>query len=252
MEMPDPAKLEITRLPLDAVKPWERNARVHTRRNLEAIRTSLLKYGQYKPIIVQKSTMRIVAGNGTYQVIAQLGWPEVACNILDIDDKAAKALHILDNRSGDLSEWGEKELCDSLNELKALGNLDLSGFDAMELDRMAAFQAGDMFEKAKPAPAPKEKATMPEKPQEPPEKPQDAPPSPPSPEIPQAPAPAPYDRQIAFTIAGFVYNLADASRAEELRCLTNFLKDAPAEDRKAVNDAVFEAIIEILTNKFMR
>ena len=255
MEMPKHAKLEITRLPLDAVKPWEGNARVHTKRNLEALRKSLSEFGQYKPIVVQKSTMRIVAGNGTYEAAAAIGWDSIDCNILDLSDAAAKALHILDNRTGDLSEWGEKELCDSLKELKALGNLALSGFEEVELEKMVAFQEGDMFERLKPAPVKEKAAPPPPKPEPAPEQGQtggDAPAPAEAPPAPQKPAEAAYDRQIAFTIAGFVYALSDAAKAEELRCLTALLKDAPEADRKAVNDAVFEAITEILTNKFMR
>jgi len=38
------------------------------------------------------------------------------CNVLDLDDEKARALSIVDNRSGDLSQMDEKNLLDFLKD----------------------------------------------------------------------------------------------------------------------------------------
>ena len=139
--------MEIVTLNVSEIKEWENNARIHTRRNLEALKKSLTAFGQTKPILVQKSSMSIIAGNGTYQAICALGWETIDCRILDISDEQAEALAIADNRTGLLSEWDERMLAESLKKIDEFGNLDLVGFSDLELEKMLEYQSGELFEK---------------------------------------------------------------------------------------------------------
>ena len=58
--------MEVVQLGIGEIKEWDHNSRIHTKRNIDALKTSLKSFDQYKPIVVQKSSMRIIAGNGTY------------------------------------------------------------------------------------------------------------------------------------------------------------------------------------------
>lgn len=66
------------------------------------------------------------------------------CNVLDLDDEKARALSIVDNRSGDLSQMDEKNLLDFLKDFDK-ATLDLTGYDDKELDKMLSFQEGTLF-----------------------------------------------------------------------------------------------------------
>ena len=46
------------------------NARIHNGRNRESIRASLTHFGQVEPIVVQKSSGKIIGGNGRAAVNA--------------------------------------------------------------------------------------------------------------------------------------------------------------------------------------
>lgn len=46
------------------------------KKNIEAIKGSLAKFGQQKPIVVNKDNV-VVAGNGTLEAARQLGWKEI-------------------------------------------------------------------------------------------------------------------------------------------------------------------------------
>jgi ParB-like chromosome segregation protein Spo0J len=61
--------LSIRRVPLTELHADAANARTHGDKNLEAIRASLLQFGQAEPLVVQKSTGRVVGGNGRLVVM---------------------------------------------------------------------------------------------------------------------------------------------------------------------------------------
>ena len=242
-------QIPITVLNVGDVKVWEDNARIHTKRNFDELKKSLVNWGQTKPILVQKSTMRIIAGNGTYQAILALGWDKVNCHVMDIDDVSAEALAIADNRIGLLSQWDDRVLTQSLKHLQEEGSLDLTGFDNMELEKMMSFQDGSLFEKVdagkqsqKDNPPLKKEEPLKPKQTEPEEL--DTPPS-------GIKDDAPYTEQISFVLDGFVFTLSRPQPIKELHELMRYLKDAKKPDREEVTEMVFDKILDVLYNKFM-
>ena len=103
------------------------NARTHSDRNLGAIETSLKRFGQRKPIVVQKQGMVVRAGNGTVTAARSLGWSHVAAVIIDEDNLDAVSFAIADNRTGELSDWDYNTLGGLLKELSEAGDQDLNG-----------------------------------------------------------------------------------------------------------------------------
>lgn len=244
------SQIPITVLDVNDVKVWEDNARIHTKRNFDELKKSLLQWGQYKPIIVQKSSMRIVAGNGTYQAILALGWDKVNCNIMDLDDVSAEALAIADNRTGLLSQWDDRVLTRTLKHLQEQGSLDLTGFDNMELEKMMSFQDGSMFEKVDAGKQPPKKDPVPSK--EEPVKPKQTEPE----EMDTPPSgvkdDAPYTEQMSFVLDGFVFTLSNPQLIKELHELMRYLKDDKKPEREEVTEMVFDKILDVLYNKYMR
>lgn len=100
------------------LSPDPANARKHSKRNIEAIAASLAKFGQRKPIIVQKDGMVVRAGNGTLEAAKSLGWSHVAAVVLDDDNTTATAFAIADNRTAELAEWDLEGLSSVLHELQ--------------------------------------------------------------------------------------------------------------------------------------
>jgi ParB-like chromosome segregation protein Spo0J len=118
-------KIQITELSLDP-----KNARKHSKRNLEAIAASLSKFGQRKPIVVHRGV--VLAGNGTLEAAKSLGWTEIDVAEVpeDWDNNTAKAYALADNRTAELAEWDESELAKQLLELDDNGwNIAQLGFE---------------------------------------------------------------------------------------------------------------------------
>lgn len=242
--------IEIIKMKLANLTQHPKNVRIHTKRNLEAIKNSLTKFGLYKPIIVQKSTGYVIAGNGTLQAANALGWDEIECNVLDLSDAEANALAIMDNRTGELSQWDEKNLVESLQKLRESSVLDFSGFDNMDLDRMLSFQGGDLFDKVSPQ---KE-----EKPAKQKAKPEDFPPKldadgyplenqPEKPEAtPKKKETATYNEQICFMIDGYPFVLSDPEKISEMRCFISELKKSETFVQSQIVQEVYESMLEAL------
>ena len=109
--------------PIDWVEQDSLNAR--TGHNIKALSDSLIKYGQRKPIVVNKNTNVIEAGNGTYKAAVSLGWDTIAVVYVHDDSETAIGYSIADNRLAELSEWDDVLLDELLEEV---GDI-FTGFD---------------------------------------------------------------------------------------------------------------------------
>lgn len=102
-----------------------------------AICESLKAHGQYRPIVFQQSTKRILAGNHTYKAAKALGWTHIAATPVVCDDQQALRILLADNKANDLATYDEPELIELLKQLVdttdgLLGTL----FDEDELDSL--------------------------------------------------------------------------------------------------------------------
>ena len=100
-----------------------------------AIVTSLEENGQYRPIVVNKRTMQILAGNHTYQAALHLKWDKIAVTYVDVDEDTAKRIVLIDNRANDLADYDYPALVEQLTELtKTKKSLVGTGFNLDDLD----------------------------------------------------------------------------------------------------------------------
>jgi len=128
--------LTIRRVPLAELVPDPANARAHGERNLEAIRASLARFGQAEPLVVQRSSRRVIGGNGRLSAMKALGWTECDVVELELDNTQATALSIALNRTGELAEWDLPVLGKLLESLQTQGELDGVGFDEKEIGKI--------------------------------------------------------------------------------------------------------------------
>ena len=128
---------KITELSLDPS-----NVRKHGRKNLDAIKASLRKFGQQKPIVVDAKGI-VLAGNGTLAAAQELGWTEIDIVRTQLEGVEATAFAIADNRSAELAEW-EDSLAEVLKSL-AKADVDLAelGFDEKALEKISSDLVGD-------------------------------------------------------------------------------------------------------------
>lgn len=128
-----------------------RNVRKHSARNIEAVRNSLKKFGQQKPIVVQEDGT-VIAGNATLEAARALGWDSIDIVRTTLIGETATAFAIADNRTAELAMWDEAALHE---QLKAMTDADLllaAGFDSKQFAKLASANAPEVVEDVVPEP----------------------------------------------------------------------------------------------------
>jgi DNA modification methylase len=117
------------------LKPYPRNARTHTRKQIRQIAAAIEEFGFTNPILIDE-TSQIIAGHGRVAAAKLLGFAKVPTVQIGHLSPAQKRAYILaDNRLAEKAGWDQEILA---VELQAL--LDdkfeviLTGFDTPEID----------------------------------------------------------------------------------------------------------------------
>lgn len=112
---------------IDSVVPWDKNPRSG---DLEALKESILKNGFYQPVVVQRSTNAVIAGNHRCAALRELGADKVPVVYVDATDEEATRIALADNRTSDLAFYDDHQLFDLLDTLIQNGDgLEGTGYD---------------------------------------------------------------------------------------------------------------------------
>jgi len=136
--------LEIVYQRVDALKPDAANPRLHDKKQIRQIASSIEAFGFNVPILIDRDG-RVIAGHGRLLACRELGWQEVPTLCLDhLTSAQAGAFMIADNRLTEIAAWDDRLLAQHLKDLSLLGldfSLELTGFDMGEIDlRIASLE----------------------------------------------------------------------------------------------------------------
>lgn len=106
--------IEYADVPVKDLQPFGLNPR---QGDVGAITVSLEANGQYRPIVVNKRDMTILAGNHTYHAALALGWDKISVGFVDVDDETARRIVLVDNRTNDLADYDKNILNELLTEV---------------------------------------------------------------------------------------------------------------------------------------
>lgn len=106
--------IEYAEVAVDTLQPFGLNPR---QGDVGAISVSLEANGQYKPIVVNRRNMTILAGNHTYHAALALGWEKISVGFVDVDEETARRIVLVDNRTSDLADYDKNILNDLLSEV---------------------------------------------------------------------------------------------------------------------------------------
>ncbi|MCA3601726.1 MAG: ParB N-terminal domain-containing protein [Methylobacterium sp.] len=94
------------------LKPYPRNARTHSRKQIRQIAESITRFGFTNPILIDEAGM-ILAGHGRVEAAKLLGMEQVPCLRFDHMSEAEKRAYILaDNKLALNAGWDEDLLAD--------------------------------------------------------------------------------------------------------------------------------------------
>ena len=134
-------KLEVEFIPIRRFKEVKRNARTHSKKQIEQIVSSIRRFGWTCPLLVDEHG-NIIAGHGRLQAAIRLGLAKVpAIVIAGLSDTEKRALALADNKIAANAGWDRAILATELSELSALLpecglKLDITGFEPAEVDSL--------------------------------------------------------------------------------------------------------------------
>ena len=113
-------------IPLDELAAFPGNAK---RGDVEAIRASLRRNGQYRSLVVREipnGPLIVLAGNHTMQALAAEGHATARCEIVQCDDATARRINLADNRTAELGTYDDDALAALISALD--GDYDGTGY----------------------------------------------------------------------------------------------------------------------------
>jgi len=128
---------ELKQVPIDSLLPWPRNYRNHTVGQIEKIAKSLKLHQQYRNVIIQAGTNRIIAGHGVWQAAKNNGSENILAMVLDVSDAEAEQILIDDNELQRFAEDDRYELAEILVGLRE-GEAAALSYDSDEIDGLLA------------------------------------------------------------------------------------------------------------------
>ena len=125
--------------PVARLKPYERNPRLHSDDQVAKVAASIASYGWTVPLLVTEDG-EVIAGHGRLLAARHLGLNEVpVIRLSHLSPEQVRAYRVADNQLVLAGAWDEELLAAELHALNAAGfDLDLTGFDQEELDRLLA------------------------------------------------------------------------------------------------------------------
>jgi site-specific DNA-methyltransferase (adenine-specific) len=125
--------MQIETVDITKLTPYEKNAKLHPRDQIEQIKKSIEMYGNNDPIAVWGENNVIVEGHGRYTALRELGYKTVDIIRLDhLTDEQRREYMLVHNQTTMNSGWDIDLLAGELEDLD-FGGFDF-GFDLDDLD----------------------------------------------------------------------------------------------------------------------
>lgn len=115
--------MELIRIKLDNIKPYERNARKNDHA-VDALAKSIEQCSYIAPIVVDENNV-ILAGHTRWKALKKLGAEDCECIVKEgLTEEQKKKYRLLDNKTNELAAWDFDLLADEIDGLD-FGDLDI-------------------------------------------------------------------------------------------------------------------------------
>lgn len=126
---------QVIERPIASLRPYARNARTHSKKQIKQIADSIGRFGFTNPVLVSEEG-EIIAGHGRVEAAKSLGWKVVPTIALaHLSEAERRAYVIADNKLAMNAGWDREILAIELQALVDLEfDVELTGFSLAEID----------------------------------------------------------------------------------------------------------------------
>ncbi len=130
---------QVERWPIERLKPYANNPRLHSEADLDKIAASIRKWGWTMPVLVDEEG-ELIAGHARVGAAIKLGLESIPVIVArGWSEEEKRAYRVADNQLAARASWDSGLLADELQELQfADFDLGLIGFDPDQLETILA------------------------------------------------------------------------------------------------------------------
>lgn len=131
--------MNIKTIPVHKINPSPYNPRIDLQPGdpeYDSLKNSIKKFGYIDPLVWNERTGHLVGGHQRFKVLMEDNPSEILVSVVSLNEQDEKALNIALNKID--GDWDEEKLLVLLEELKTIGEVDLTltGFDDVDLKKM--------------------------------------------------------------------------------------------------------------------
>ena len=130
-----PSQIELW--PIERLRPYARNARLHSDDQISVLAANMLEFGWTMPCLISDDG-ELIAGHGRIMAATKLGLSKIpVLRMSHLDQDKCRAMRLSDNSIADMATWDELNLGLEIIDLQTLGfDMDLLGFSPEFLDNL--------------------------------------------------------------------------------------------------------------------
>jgi DNA modification methylase len=132
-----PKEMHIEVVPISSLRPYERNARIHSPHQIREIASSMEKFGVTTPILIDRNRV-VVAGHARLEALKLLGRERIhIISLENLTQAQVRAYRLADNKLSENATWDVQLLGVELRELAELdidGEFSIPGFETGAVD----------------------------------------------------------------------------------------------------------------------
>ena len=140
--------LKMQKIKINELKAAKYNPRRKLEKTDEAykrIKASIEEFGYVDPIIVNYKNMTVIGGHQRLEILKELGYEEIECVVVNLDEKQEKRLNLSLNKNS--GYWDNTKLEELVDELKlSEEELFSTGFSMSEVENLKTDFISDLLE----------------------------------------------------------------------------------------------------------
>lgn len=132
-------------VPIETVRPYQKNPRTHPKSQIRLIEASIVRFGVINPVVVDADS-HVLCGHARLEALRRLGFKTIpVIRVEHLTDDEARAYRLADNKIAESGGWDRELLAFEVRHLLEVDfDLTLTGFATAEIDLVLGSEAGSL------------------------------------------------------------------------------------------------------------